>query len=204
MSQQQAECYIHQRGSRYRVILPRHLLQQRYVGSYPDLESARVARDSILRDLKGELPQANLSPDVTTSHSNPQLNAVSPVTSPSTVPDILPDAPVWTSQGVYADEVPDEEEVYKRVVGEYERTVDTEQRRHTQQLLFPHGPICLVFAGDQHFGSSGTDYRRVFAEAELVRDTPGMYLCTMGDMVDQFVIGRLRQARDNTHIAIQD
>ncbi len=99
---------------------------------------------------------------------------------------------------------PDEEEVFRRAVAVQRSTFAKMEKKGKQSIEFNKGPVALVFMGDQHLGSSGTDYERCFAEAEIVADTPGMYAVTMGDMLDQFVIGRLRQARDNSRLAIVD
>ena len=73
-----------------------------------------------------------------------------------------------------------------------------DKKRYIDQrpaMDFGHEPICLVAIGDQHLGNPGTDHERVFREAGIVADTPNMYALLMGDLVDNFIIGRLASMR---------
>lgn len=112
--------------------------------------------------------------------------------------------PVVEVEGVAAWRPPDEEEVFRRACEEWEAVRWLEAQRSAQRISFDRGPVCLVFSGDHHLGSRGTDYPRCFAEAELVRDTAGMYAVLLGDLLDNFVIGQLRQVRDDTRFTIGD
>lgn len=49
--------------------------------------------------------------------------------------------------------------------------------------------------GDPHLNNPGTRLRRAFREAEIIRDTPGLYSIAIGDYLDNFIIGRLERAR---------
>jgi len=112
--------------------------------------------------------------------------------------------PSCKATGVQADELPDEDEVYQRAVNEWQRERRLELRRQTQVLEFDHGPVALAFVADQHFGASGVDYPRAFAEAELIASTPGMWAATVGDMCDQFIVGRLVYIRLNMRMSVDD
>lgn len=67
------------------------------------------------------------------------------------------------------------------------------QAKKQQTIRFPHGPICLFLVGDQHIGNGGTDIERIFGEQEIMMDTPGGYVWQMGDVVDNFIVGRLKK-----------
>lgn len=114
------------------------------------------------------------------------------------------EAPLPRIEGVLAYEDVDEEEILSRAIREWAGTKKKAVRKRNQSIEFDHGPVCIANLGDQHFGDSGTNYPRAFQEAQLVADTPGMYAFLVGDLVNQFVIGRLRAARDNSRIAITD
>jgi len=101
--------------------------------------------------------------------------------------------PECTAVGVMASEVLDEDEVYERACQRWAEAQDLENRKAQQRLEFSHGPACLVFLADLHFGGFGVDYPRAFAEAEIIRDTPGMFACFVGDAVNNFIAGRLVQ-----------
>lgn len=110
----------------------------------------------------------------------------------------------WEVEGVFPDEAPNEDEVYERARQEWAKTRDHEAKRAVQKLKFDQPYVMLAFVGDQHLGDPGTDVERCFAEAQLIAETPGMACITVGDALNQFVIGRLRQARDNVRLAICD
>ena len=104
--------------------------------------------------------------------------------------------PTCTTVGVtVTDELPDEDEVYRQAVTQWERTQELEQRKAAQRLEFSHGPVALAWVADHHLGGPGVDYPRVFAEAEIIRDTPGMFVGTVGDLLDGFIINYLLKVR---------
>ena len=53
-------------------------------------------------------------------------------------------------------------------------------------------------------GNAGTDIERVFDEARIVAETPGMYMVTLGDCFDGFILQKLRFIRDNSRQGIED
>jgi hypothetical protein len=104
--------------------------------------------------------------------------------------------------GVTADDC-DEREAYERATAAWNKTKHLVQRRENQRIEFDHGPVCLTFAADLHFGSGGVDYERVFREAETVAKTPGMYLVLLGDLIDNFIIPKLVHARHRHDITVE-
>ena len=108
-------------------------------------------------------------------------------------------------EGVTAEEhLPDEEDVYRRACAEYEQTRKLYERKRNQHIDFDRGPVAIVEVADLHSGDMGVDYERAFYEAELIAETPGMYVITVGDMVNNFIIGTLTQARSGTRLSIPD
>lgn len=98
----------------------------------------------------------------------------------------------------------DEDRILENAIAQWRETEQKIIRRATQSISFDSGPICFAFAADLHLGDHGTNYPRVFDEADIIAKTPGMFVVTVGDMVNNFVIGKLRQARDESRIAISD
>ena len=113
-------------------------------------------------------------------------------------------APVPAIVGVTAHEPVNEERIFQRAVEDFEAKRAKEERKQNQVIEFGCGPIALCFGGDEHFGGAGTDVARCFREAKIVNDTPGMYHARMGDMVNQFILGRMRAIRDGARISIPD
>ena len=98
----------------------------------------------------------------------------------------------------------DTDEVLKEALKEWDRTQRREDKRAKQVIEFDRGPIGLALMADLHFGSPGTDYGRVFADAELIAKTEGMYAGTVGDLVDNFILAKLAHARRDNRLLIED
>jgi len=64
-------------------------------------------------------------------------------------------------------------------------------RKQRQRIELPNEPIAIAFLSDLHIGGAGTDYATIKADAELIRDTPGMYAGFHGDGTDSWIIGKL-------------
>ncbi len=103
-----------------------------------------------------------------------------------------------------APELPDEGEVYEKAVAAWRKTEKLVQRQEQQRIAFRRGPVCIVYAADLHLGSSGVDYPHVFDEAEIVAETPGMYLFLLGDLLDNFIIPKLMHARHRATVTVEE
>lgn len=67
------------------------------------------------------------------------------------------------------------------------------QKKRTQTVRFDTGPVMIAFIGDQHIGNAGTDIERVFNEQQTIKQTLGAFCWQMGDVVDNFIVGRLQE-----------
>jgi|GEM_PF-6930224 len=78
------------------------------------------------------------------------------------------------------------------------RVQDLAQEKHLrkgqQSIDFSHEskPIAIAFLSDMHFGNAGTDYRQARQDAEIIRDTPGLYAGNHGDGQDNWIVGKLQ------------
>ena len=102
-------------------------------------------------------------------------------------------------QGSIRDEPKiDKEEIWERAVGISDRkkqTVDWERQR---SITYDEGPLYLVFMGDLHLGSAGTDYRQLDMDITILNelDKRGhVAVVLMGDLLDSFIVGRLKALR---------
>ncbi len=87
--------------------------------------------------------------------------------------------------------------VFDEMVAEYDRLADKQRLSHAQSIGFDYSPVCLVFVADAHLGHPGVNIRRVFSEAKIVVETPGMYLFTAGDMIENMILAKLMNVRFN-------
>lgn len=95
------------------------------------------------------------------------------------------------------------EAVVERALAHFKKKSDERTLRKHQRVVFTGGPIGIVFGGDEHFGGT-TDVARIFEEARIVNETPGLYHARMGDFVNQFILGRMRSIRDHSIFSIKD
>lgn len=49
-----------------------------------------------------------------------------------------------------------------------------------------HKPIGIAFLGDIHAGNDGVDMRQLRKDLETIRDVEGLYVCGMGDYIDNY------------------
>ena len=107
--------------------------------------------------------------------------------------------------GVRASDLqPDPERAFERLQQDFENLRLLDDIRRRQRLTFKQDVIALAWSADWHVGAQGTNYKRLRSDLELIRDTPGMYLVLGGDLIDNFIIGKLRQVRNDARASIPD
>ena len=114
-------------------------------------------------------------------------------------PDEFPEAGAPEVSGVTAAEAqPNPEDAYKRMVEDWDLLRRFEERKRGQSLKFAQSIVCLVNSADWHLGGQGVDYPALRADLELIADTPGMYVVTLGDLVDNFILAKMASIRYGT------
>lgn len=131
-----------------------------------------------------------------------RARAAAPSAEPRARLLIADDGP--TTVGVMADEKPDPEEVWKRAETIWGRKAELRERQASQEIRFSNGPACIVFISDLHLGGSGTNYPRIRRDIEIAREIPNAGVFLVGDLVDNFVIQKLAEARHESRLAISD
>ena len=106
-------------------------------------------------------------------------------------------------KGISAKKKVDIDELIAKAAALFESGEKKEKARRNQKVVVSGGPACLYFSGDEHFGGK-TDIMRMLREATLVKNTPGMFHVRMGDIVNQFILGRMRAIRDNASVTIEE
>ena len=96
----------------------------------------------------------------------------------------------------------DEAEIWRLALQKSEKRRELEERRQRAIISFYRGPVCLVFMADEHAGSTGTDYARIDQNIQTINDTPGMFVVQVGDIVDNFIVGRLQAVRFGAEFSI--
>lgn len=100
---------------------------------------------------------------------------------------------------------PDPEALLEAAASRYDRASVLARNRERQEVVFSGGPVGLVFNSDLHFGDNGVDVKGALADAELVLNTPGLYMGgVVGDLVNNFIVGRLLSLRLRSSVAVPD
>jgi hypothetical protein len=100
-----------------------------------------------------------------------------------------PPMPLIKGTGPHADY--NVEEIKEAAKRRSRDKLNRDKEKKDQHIRFPHGPVCIVFVGDQHIGNAGTDIQRMYDEQRTILEIPGAYVWQMGDIVDNFIIGKL-------------
>lgn len=100
-------------------------------------------------------------------------------------------SPTPQVHGVTAESDIDEQEVWERALDRSRRRKQLEEDKERQRITFDYGPVCIVNIGDVHAGGTGVDYARLDRDLDLILATPGMFIGLAGDMLDNYIIGKL-------------
>jgi predicted phosphodiesterase len=87
-----------------------------------------------------------------------------------------------------ASRIPDKRELWEDAERHQMRDVDKIALRYSQEVVIPDTrPVLLVLLSDAHFGNAHTDYVQARKDAELVRDSDGVYAAFLGDLIDGWI-----------------
>lgn len=112
-----------------------------------------------------------------------------------------------TIEGALPRATPRVGEIRREAEARYEAKASRAEQKKNQHICFPNslsGPIALFFCGDQHIGNAGTDIKRMFDEQELIKSTPASYVVQMGDVSDNFIVGKLMAENAKPSMAVWD
>ena len=104
---------------------------------------------------------------------------------------------------IAAEEDYDLEELWQTQVARYEKRRAKELRRTKQRIVVGgDGPYCMVHMADLHLGGEGVDYARLDRETDIILGMPSTGVGVLGDLVENFILGKMRAIRDSGSIAI--
>ena len=102
------------------------------------------------------------------------------------------------------DHLTDGAEVLKTLVTRQKRAEKKRKRRHEQVVTLPgRKPVALAILSDLHLGNANVDYKAIKADAELIRDTDGLYACACGDYHDNWV-GKLVWVANDQPVTLEN
>jgi hypothetical protein len=162
-----------------KLFWPDGTIRHHYAGTFDTLEDAEKARDESLAKLRAERDAERKRIDGDT--------------------DARADVEI---EGVQAGEVIDADAEWERVKARRRALEVLNTRRLNQSITLPGQITTLVGFADAHIPNDGTDYDAFEHAAEIVARTPGMYNYTAGDMVDQYILGKMADVRFDTTTSI--
>jgi transposase-like protein len=83
------------------------------------------------------------------------------------------------------------EEIWQKAFLAQERAEVVRQAKDERRITLPNEPCALVVLSDIHFGDPETDHKAARRDAEIVRDTEGMYALFNGDGVNNWIVEKL-------------
>lgn len=99
------------------------------------------------------------------------------------------------------DGEPPIEEVIARMERDYARRIKHHRAKETITIRAKSSaPMALCWFGDPHIDDNGCDWPTLKRHIEVVKSTPGMYACNLGDSTNNWVgnLGRLYAAQDTS------
>lgn len=99
------------------------------------------------------------------------------------------------TRGFEIKELPDDDISIEDLVAHRKRQFEAKKNHEEASKLIPvkiklQGPIGLLHFGDPHVDDDGTDIAALERHTELVRNTPGLFACNVGDTLNNWT-GRL-------------
>ena len=99
-----------------------------------------------------------------------------------------PEIEGWTNE----DGTRDPDELWAQAFKAQLRAEQMARRQAHQTITVPGSePFALAYLSDAHFGSPGTDYRALRADAELIAATPRMWAGYHGDGINNWIVPKL-------------
>ena len=95
--------------------------------------------------------------------------------------------------GITANETYDSDDIWDIAELAFDFNEEKERRRAAQKIQFGNKPIALALLSDLHIGNATTDYRQLRKDAEIIKNTDGMYAVFHGDGIDNWIVPKLMQ-----------
>lgn len=95
-----------------------------------------------------------------------------------------------TADDYYPTEA-DLEAVWRNLIAAQDRIFELNRKRREEQKIILPVPCAIAQLSDLHLGDPGTDYRAIRDDAQIIRDTPGLYAGFSGDGVNNWIVNKL-------------
>lgn len=102
------------------------------------------------------------------------------------------------------DHLTDGAELIEHLIARQDKAMSKALRRHSQAVTLPGDkPVAVALLSDLHFGNANTDYKAIRADAELIRDTDGLFAVALGDYHDNW-IGKLIWVANDQPVTLEN
>ena len=90
-------------------------------------------------------------------------------------------------------------ELWQRAINIQQRQAESRDYRAQRRVIYDDGPVVLIAMADLHLGGMGVNYLSIDADIRLINelDKAGVNVAVLlvGDMLDGFIIGKLKDLR---------
>ncbi len=90
-------------------------------------------------------------------------------------------------------------DLWQRAISIQKRQVEKQDKKASRRVIYDDGPVVLVTIADLHLGSMGVNYLSIDSDIRLIQelDKAGINVAVLlvGDLLDGFIIGRLKDLR---------
>lgn len=115
------------------------------------------------------------------------------------------DDPECTVIGVTPEDYKlDPEEIWDRAFDKQDKNLEFWQRRRNGQRIIVKPPCAWALLSDQHLDDPMADVRSAKRDAEIIRDTPGMFAGHHGDYFNNWIIGKLVSLQRNQSMTFDE
>ena len=115
----------------------------------------------------------------------------------------LLEAPSYITQGdTIGEDDFDEEELWEQATAISRKIKERNGRKNEKEIIFSHAPVCIVFMADLHLGDKAVDYERLDRDIRTILSTPGMFVALVGDLLNNYIIGRLKAIRIVSELSV--
>lgn len=75
---------------------------------------------------------------------------------------------------------------------DWHRALKKSQLEKDRSIVLPKGPVGIAWIADQHLDDASCDIPKLKRDAEIIRDTPGLWAIDFGDHLNNWIVGKLQ------------
>ena len=112
---------------------------------------------------------------------------------------------VYTGVAIDADDIPSDRPIEDLIADRMKASErkHKKSKKHDRTLTMPAEPFGIFVMGDPHVDNEGCDWSALYEHVQLMKSTPGVVACSVGDQLDNW-IGRLARCYAESGVTAAD